>query len=300
MRILVSGIIFMLVCSFGISAQAQNSWVLYDDFNSAFMDIEKWTSTESRGGGVVLLETVRELHGNRLILAARAYGNTVPTPPLPDPVPFMGNRPGDVNAGFGLTQVFQSMKVSVKVNEAQATGCPDFNATPTSTRARLLGFYFNAKKETPTPGNRSHDVLTQVRIIRNSNSTDKPQILEVWVDVLRCTDITCGNASFDGLLPVQLGKINLGQWATIQIDWDGSRYFNVTLDKEPAQQIDIQNATFPPSEGGGKWSVFLVSSKWNALGVANRLAANCPVDQRAMGYVEAEFDNLFVREFPSQ
>lgn len=298
MRILLSGIIFLLVCFVGISAQAQNSWVLYDDFNSAFMDIEKWTSMDSRGMGVILLETLRELHGNRLLLAARGYGNTVLISSPPNPVPTMGNRPGEVNAGFGLTQVFQSMKVSVKVNEAQAIGCPDFNATPTSARARLLGFYFNAKKPIPTPTNRTHDVLAQVRIIRNSNSTDKPQILEVWLDVVRCLDSGCNNASADGLSSIQLGYINLGQWATIQIDWDGARYFNAKLNKEPAQQIDIQNATFPASEGGGNWSVNPVSSPWNALGVSNRLAANCPADERAMGYVEAEFDNLFVRPFP--
>ena len=295
MRILLSGIIFLLVCFVGISAQAQNPWVLYDNFNSAFMDIEKWTSSDSRGGGVVLLETVRELHGNRLLLAARAYGNTVPISDPPEEPPSMGTRPGDVNAGFGLTQVFQSLKVSVKVNQAQATGCPDFNATPSAARARLLGFYFNATNPSATSGNRIGDVLAQVRIIRSSDSTNKPQILEVWVDVARCTDTTCGNATNDGLLPVQLGNINLGQWATIQIDWDNVRYFIVKLNKEPAGVIDVLG---PKTQGAPVWSVNPVSSPWNALGVSNRLAANCPTDERAMGYVEAEFDNLFVRSFP--
>lgn len=295
MKILSGGIIFLLVCLVGISAQAKNSWVLYDDFNSEFMDVERWTSSDSRGAGVILLETVRELHGNRLHLAARAYGNTVPISPPPNPVPFMGNRPGDVKAGFGLTQVFKSLKVSVKVNEAQATGCPDFNATPTTARARLIGFYFNATKPTPTPGNRIDDVLAQVRIQRSSNSTAKPQILEVWVDVVRCTDATCGNVSNDGLPPVQLGYINLGQWATIQIDWDGVRYFNVKFDKEPAAIIDVLG---PKNPGAPVWTINPVSSPWNGLEVSNRLAANCPANERAMGYVEAEFDNLFVRSFP--
>jgi len=295
MRNILCGIIFLLICLIGIPAQADDPWVLYDDFNSAFMDVTKWTSSESRGGEVVLLETVRELHGNRLSLAARAFGNIVPPSDPPVVPPFMGNRPGDVNAGFGWTKVFQSMKVSVKVNEAQATGCPYFNATPTTARARLIGFYFNATNPSATQGNRIGDVLSQVRIQRSSNSTDKPQILEVWVDVVRCTDLPCANASNDGLLPVQLGKINLGQWATIQVDWDGVSYFTIKLDKEPAVVIDVLG---PKNPGAPIWNIYPVSSPWNALGVSNRLAANCPVDQRAMGYVEAEFDNLFVRSFP--
>lgn len=286
MRILLGGIIFLFVCLVSISAQAQNSLVLYDDFNSEFMDIGKWTSSESRGVGVTLLETVRELHGNRLLLVARAFGNTVPisSPPIP-PVPSLGTRPGDVNSGFGVTQVFQTMKVSVKVSDVKVVGCPDFNATPTTARARLLGFYFNATNPSATPGNRIGDVLVQVRIQRSSNSTDKPQILEVWADVLRCTDQGCSFAVSDGKPSVLLGKIMLGQWATVQIDWDGGRYFNLMLNKEPPVVYEIPSS----------WAVYPVSSPWNALGVSNRLAANCPADERAMGYVEAEFDNLFVR-----
>lgn len=287
MRILFGAIIFLFVCLVGISAQAQNPWVIYDDFNSEFLDIGKWTSSESRGGGVTLLETVRELHGNRLLLVARAFGNTVPisSPPVP-PVPIWGTRPGDVNSAFGVTQVFQGLKVSVKVNEAQATGCPDFNDTPTTARARLLGFFFNATNPLATPGNRIGDVLAQVRIQRSSNSTDKPQILEVWADVLRCTDLPCSMADYGGKDPVLLGKIKLGQWATVQIDWDGGRYFNLMLNKEPPVVYEIPST----------WHIYRVSSPWNALGVSNRLAANCPANERAMGYIEAEFENLYVRE----
>lgn len=142
MRILLGGIIFLLVCLVGASAQAQNPWVLYDDFNTEFMDIGKWTSSESRGVGVVLLETVRELHGNRLLLGGRAFGNTAAYKSPPNPVPSQGTRSGDVNAVFGVTQPsFKGLKVSVKVNEAQATGCPNYNATPTSARARLSGVF---------------------------------------------------------------------------------------------------------------------------------------------------------------
>jgi hypothetical protein len=78
----------------------------------------------------------------------------------------------------------------------------------------------------------------------------------------------------------------LGQWATIQIDWDiGNSQFNLKLNKEPTIPV-----TYP-------WPVYPVSSPGDTLGVANRIAS-CPPDERAMGYVDAAFENLFVWELP--
>lgn len=283
----------MLVFVAGISVQAQDSWILYDDFNSEFMDVGKWTTSESRGTGVVLLETIREIHGNRLILGARAFGNITSYQNPPYPVPSQGTRSGDINAGFGVTQAhpFKGLKVSAKVNQAQASGCSNFNSTPTSARARLLGFFFNTTSPTPQQGDRTGDVLAQIRIQRNSNSTDKPQILEVLADVVKCKDSACSTPTTDSVISVYLGSINLGQWADIEIEWDkDNKRFNFKLNKEPTVNIgypETWSDNYPPS------------SLWNALGVANRLAANCPADERAMGYVEVEFDNLFVKEFPN-
>lgn len=149
-----------------------------------------------------------------------------------------------------------------------------------------LGFFFNATYPSATPGNRSGDVLAQIRIQRNSNSTDKPQILEVWGDVVLCANSDCSQVATGGIFSQYLGNINLGQWANLEIYWDkDNKSFNFNLNKEPIVTINY-------SQG---WSHYPVSSPSNVLGVANRLAANCPVNERAMGYVEAEFDNLFIR-----
>lgn len=284
-RILLGGIIFLLVCLVGISAQAQNLWVLYDDFNSEFMDIEKWTTPERRDGGVMILEYVRELHGGRLHMMGRAFGNTIPNPSVPTP---LGTRAGDVNSSFGMGKVFQSLKVSVKVNDVEVTGCPSSNTSSSSSRARLVTFFFNAntKDNPPPPNNRIGDVLVQFRIQRSSISTDKPQLLEVWADVGRCIDSACVGAS--EVTFVLLGKIMLGQWGTVEVDWDiGNRQFNLKLNKEPTIVVPYT------------WEVnHPVSSSGNILGVANRIAS-CPAGERAMGFIDAEFENLFVRELPS-
>lgn len=276
-RILLGGIIFLSVCLISISAQAQNPWVLYDDFNSEFLDIDRWIATQRIDLGVMILEYVRELHGGRFHMMSRAFGNTT--------APYTGNRAGDISANFSLGNPFTSLKVSVKVNEAQVTGCPDLNTTPTNSRARLVGFFFNAGEITtpPTPPGRTNDVLVQLRISRRSDSADKPQLLEVMADVVRCTDAPCNNAA--GPPPVLLGNIMLGQWATIEVGWNGDRQFNLKLNKEPSILFNI------PTE----WDVKPVSSPVGALGVAHRIA-NCPSDERAMGLIDAEFDNLFVGE----
>jgi hypothetical protein len=119
-----------------------------------------------------------------------------------------------------------------------------------------------------------------MRISRRSNSTDKPQLLEVMADVVRCTDAPCNNAA--GPSPALLGYIMLGQWATIEVDWNGGRQFNLKLNKEPTIVFDI------PAE----WEVNPVSNPVGTLGVAHRIA-NCPPNERAMGFIDAEFDNVF-------
>jgi hypothetical protein len=279
MRILLGGIIFLSVCLVGISAQAHDSWVLYDNFNSEFMDIGKWGASQRIDTGVVILEYVRELHGGRLHMMGRAFGRVVGTPAL-------GNAAGDINANFSMGNSFTSLKLSVKVNDVEVTGCPDVNTTPSSSRARLVGFFFNATKAVPTPGDRTDDVLVQIRIQRNSDSTDKPQILEVWADVIRCTNSDCSTASPDGNPAVLLGNVKLGQWATIEVDWDGNKQFNFKLNKE---RPIVYNILY------GGWNVDPVSSPVGTLGVSHRIA-NCPSNERAMGFIDAEFDNLFFRK----
>jgi len=78
----------------------------------------------------------------------------------------------------------------------------------------------------------------------------------------------------------------LGKWATIEIDWNGDKRFNLKLNKERPIVYDILY---------GGWNVYPVSYPVGTLGVSHRIA-NCPSDERAMGLIDAEFDNLFLRE----
>jgi len=60
-------------------------------------------------------------------------------------------RAGDVSLNFGMGHVYQSVKVSVKVKDVEVTGCPNINTFSSSSRARLVAFFFNAGEITPLP-----------------------------------------------------------------------------------------------------------------------------------------------------
>jgi hypothetical protein len=75
----------------------------------------------------------------------------------------------------------------------------------------------------------------------------------------------------------------LRQWATIEGDWNYNGRFNLKSNKEPTIVFNIPDG----------WSVNPVSNPGNTMGVFHRIA-NCPPNERAMGFIDAEFDNLFV------
>ena len=271
MKAMVCCFFMVLLILASTPAQAKEPFVLYDDFNSEFLDLAKWSGTERRDSGITILEYVRELHGGRLHMKGRAFGSM-------DPV--QGTRAGDVNSVFGYMTQFKTLQVSVKVNDVEVTGCPGFNLTPTSSRARLLGFFFKAGPGT----GRIDDVLAQIRIQRASDSLDRSGVVQVFGDIVVCSNSDC--SSGQTIASEMLGKLMLGQWADIQINWDKrNKNFMFKLNRQPLVVLSYGSVPDydPPS------------SPYQAVGVSNRIA-NCP-DQyggKKMGFIEAEFEDLFV------
>jgi hypothetical protein len=69
-KILLCGVFLFLF----VSVPAQAQLVLYDDFNSRFIDPGKWVVNQS--GNDSSREYVREIQSNRLRMAIRNYGDT--------------------------------------------------------------------------------------------------------------------------------------------------------------------------------------------------------------------------------
>jgi len=143
-------------------AKATDSWTLYDNFNSEFLDIEKWGEHQNKTGGVVALDEVREIEGQRLYISIRAHG------PTQD-----GMHRGDKHITFLNPNTIRGVKASIKVNELEAMQCPDQGVTSTQARARFYGSFFNTVGACVPPNcDQAHDVATQIFIQRFSDSQD--------------------------------------------------------------------------------------------------------------------------------
>ena len=206
MKFILGFSIILLLMMSSPSAKATDSWTLYDNFNSEFLDIAKWGESQTRTGGVVVLEEVREIEGQRLYMLIRAHG------------PIQGGmHRGDKNITFPNPNTIRGVKASIKVNEVEATQCPNSGAQSTRARARFSGSFFNTGACT-SPSGQQCDVAAQIQIQRFSDSLDKPGILKIVGEVLECVDSSCFQIVH--YQSVELGTIRVGQWATVSVEWN--------------------------------------------------------------------------------
>jgi len=277
MKFILSFSVILLLMISGPSAKANDSWTLYDDFNSEFLDITKWRESQTRTGGVVVLEEVREIQGQRLYMLIRAHGPTSG-----------GIQRGDKNITFPQPNTIRGVKASIKVNEVEATQCPT-NPQFTQARARFSGSFYNTGAcDLSTPGQQC-DVIAQILIQRFSNSTDKPGILKILGEVRECIDSSC----FQTQPPqsVDLGTIRVGQWATVSVEWewgwdDDNNEFNnfiFQLDEETPKVIDYSTSNVASTP----------HSPYKQLGVSPRIPY-CS-SGRQVGFIGADFENVFVK-----
>lgn len=274
MKILLSCLIILLVSLLGAAVRADGQLVLYDHFHQGFIDETKWGANQTIVGATIL-EYVREIQGDRLHMSNRAFGN-------------QGSNDGRSTAtirinSFGFPGGFTTARASIKVEGVEATGCSD-NEAPTSARAQLVGHFFKTSEE--SDGAKDH-VLGVIQIQRSSNSADKKNVLGVYGVLVHCLDSDC--LTFD-TTSKELGKVKLGQWATVQIEWDqvGEEVI-FTLDKNPPQSISYSDK---------EWDFYPLSSPGQYPGINLEAAskiANCKAE-RQMGFVDADFDNVFINE----
>ena len=264
---------------YAVSAQALEPWELYDDFNSKFIDEERWSGDESKTPRVILLENVRHIEGQRLrILNRSRQGPFIPPPPSPPPTDRGDNN---MRVPTPLANYITAIKVSVKVNDVESIGCPDTTTwQPTRARARLVGSFFN----TTGVGNtgQQNDVIADIIIQRFSDSPDKPQVLKVIGEVLKCIDSSCFNAAnyqFE-----DLGDIMLGQWANIEIVWDKpNKTFFFKLNRNPPASIVYTGV-----------DNFLPNAPFKLMGVSQRFPF-CPIAGRE-AFLDVDFENVFINE----
>ena len=178
---------------------------LYDDFTAPLIDPTRWYGAEASG---MVTEAVRLIQGGSLRLFSRSYGATDSD---------TGATFSALRLAFSNPNPIHAIRAKVQVTNFQSVGCPG-NTTPTFPAAEIAGFFFNTG--TPTPGDATGDVHVELDVLRLSNSTNPPGVLEVVGAVVLCQDAPCLTATHLPGSPVNVGKTHVGVPVRLFLAWD--------------------------------------------------------------------------------
>jgi hypothetical protein len=263
-RILRCGVLLSALLA-SASATALEPLVLYDDFNAKSLDAGKWLGQQSG----TLLDIAREIHGNRLRLAARSPA----IPPLPGGAGATANR---LRLAFPNPAAVEAIDASVVVRNVDASGCP-VNSVPSRAALRLSGIFF----KTEPAGGGVNDVLALIRIERSTANNDPEGVMRVQGILFHCTDAGCNTANT--LSAHDLGFLEVGQKTRLRVQWDKLLHqFVFQRDDQP--EVLAPYAVFddlPPA------------LQTKRIEIAHDVA-NCPVPGASTAYMEAFVNDVLV------
>lgn len=271
-------LVFVLVLGTWGFAEALEPLKPYDNFEQAPINSDKWVGSQFeapvRFGGS-FLELVRKTtpEEHHLRLLSRSFGDTVSND---------GISLSLFRLGFTRPETITAIRSRVQVRNAESTGCPSLNPTPTVATAQIFGFFFNTGTPTPATGGYL-DVIAGVQVQRRSDSTDPPDILEISYFVNHCLDFDCV-----GISPLgggSLGIVKTGEWVRLLLQWDKVQHrFIFQRDTQPKNFVTYQVLDAAPP-----------GIQLKTIG-ADHFIANCAANPRSVGMVDALFDNVFVNQ----
>lgn len=280
MKLVLSFTVVVIMILTGISARAQGTLVLYDNFESKYLDPEKWFGVVSMTTGGSVLESVRQIkteptYGSKgLYFSQRGYGDTS----VDSGAPRLMNR---LTIADGAN--ISTMQSKVLVKKVEAIGCSTPGSDDTDVEARMGGFFFNTGL-TPTPGDATNDVIATIALRRLSSSASKANELEVIGSAFHCSNANCTTGAAVGT-DQNLGTVLLGKRVKLQITWDPQNdRFIFQKGKNPGVSLSyspLSDTSAPGALNGGlkRLEVF-------------ELVANCTSQPRPVGSMEVFFDDL--------
>jgi hypothetical protein len=272
-------LVFVLLMGTWGFAEALEPLKLYDNFEQAPIDINRWVGGHVNLGGApleVVRRTIQNPEGHHLRLLNRHHN-----------LGFFsdaGTSLGILRVAFRESHTVTAIRSRVQVRNFKSTGCPQ-NLTPTSVAAQLLGFFFNTNGT--VLGNATNDVIAGVAVRRRSDSTDPPDVLEIFYFVGLCSDPDCVNSPFLG--SGVLGTVRTGQWVRLLMQWDkDGNQFIFQRGSQPPVFVSYEGFSDTADPGFQLKSLDAI-----------QFVANCtgdPHSPRPVGMVDARFDNVFVNE----
>jgi hypothetical protein len=258
--------VMLFVVLSGVPGYALERLVLYDDFNAAHIDPDKWFGVESGGPGT---EAIRQLQDQRLSQVYRGYGKTDSD---------SGRSRNELLLIFRNSAAVTAIQATVQVADVAATGCSS-NPEATEAMAMLGGLFFNTAA--PVPGSTENDVVAGIGILRASGATDPPDVLRAVSFVLHCMNADCTTDS--ALHSKDLGPVKRGAIAGLRVQWDRDTHrFIFQRDDNPEVVAPYTvSDTAPPG------------LQVNILDAVH-LVPNCTASPRPVAFIEAFFDDVMV------
>jgi hypothetical protein len=268
MKLLLAGWLALALIFMAIPIQANESWLLYDDFNGTPLefflgkplDPGKWVPRDSGSA----LDTAREIRWNKLHLLNRTYSATPNT---------FSSTIVRLQFPATLAPLVTAMQATVTVTSFKVTGGVD--GLPSRLRGgRLSGFFFNTVSDTQNQN--LGDILAAIYV---EGLSDSPQTLRVVAHVEQCNDSDC-----NGTTPIfnqDFGSIRVGQPARLVIQWD-------TVNRQFLFQRDWMQASYPYSG-----DVFGSSNPAKRIDVSQR-AVNSGAGEVAVAAMEVLVDDVYV------
>jgi len=233
------GLMAVTAASAGFMAPgaAHAALVAYDDFTLTYIAPARWYGEEGKQYGGIRTENQRLIVNGQLRIQAKGwsdnYSNT-------------GTSTARNSMVIQKSSAVTAMRATVTPRTVSSGLCAG-NTTPTVTRGRLFGFFFNAGQ--PIPGSSYNDVFAGIQVYRASNSTDDTGVLRVSSFVGQCTDDSCIGSTI--LNSADMGTTNIGTAIALQLTWDpANNRFTFQRDSQTAVNLaytvsDAELASFP-------------------------------------------------------
>ena len=261
---------FIIVSAFllVLPVHAQEPLVPYDNFNSMFINAEKWKGFDNS-----TQEIFRYIKFGRLHMYQRSSGSSL-----------VG-----VNAlQFRNPEAVTAMKATIKVNCMKAGSClTSDDPGRTVAQVQVAGSFFNSSETNPI--DQQGDVRAGCIVLRASNSTDPINSLVVIAFINQCTDSFCSKYVNLPGTPIFMGNVDIGKSVTLSVQWDEvNNQFIFQRDNEPPIYYiyyDVLDEN-PPFNSFKQLCV---------LGVPL-----CEEEPQPVTSVEAYFDNVYVNHSAAQ
>ena len=196
-----------VVMLIGWPGYAAECLVLYDDFNTEYIDPGKWFGGEfspafPRWGA----EAIRQIQDNRLGLMYRSYG----------PTGAYSERPrAEFVVMFRDPATITTIQATVQVTDLANTGCPG-GFESTEAWATLGGpFFGNAAS---TAEGQIQDMVALIGVMGKAGTAGQPDVVQARALVFYCANRPCTTGT--ELYRKDLGPITRGERVRLRLQWD--------------------------------------------------------------------------------